>query len=85
MPRVRIILSYFVLQTFSNHGGGVFSHDAQNQHKFGLALVCDELDPTIMKPRNDDEELENIYVTFLTIGFLKNTLIASADDGYVFK
>lgn len=36
-----------------------------------------------MKPKNSDEELENIYVTFLTIGFLKNTLIASGDDGFV--
>jgi len=30
-------------------GGGVFSHDLQNQGRFGLALVCDELDPTTDK------------------------------------
>ena len=64
-------------------GGGVFSHDSNNQGKFGLALVCDEVDPTIIKPKNSEEELENIYVTFLSIGFLKSTLIASGDDGFV--
>jgi hypothetical protein len=63
----------------------VFSHDMQNQGRFGLALVCDEIDPNIGKEVKNDEELENIYVTFLTMGFLKNTLVASGDDGFVIK
>ena len=31
----------------------------------------------------NDEELENIYVTFLAMGFLKTTIIVSGDDGFV--
>lgn len=65
-------------------GGGVFSYDTQNFNKFGLALVCDDIDPMMIKPKNSEDELENIYVSFLTMGFLKNTLIASGDDGFVF-
>lgn len=64
-------------------GGGVFSHDLQNQGKFGLALVCEDIDPMVIKPKSSEEELENIYVTFLSMGFLKSTLIASGDDGFV--
>lgn len=45
--------------------------------------MCDEIDPTLDKNVKGDEELENIYVTFLTMGFLKNTIIASGDDGFV--
>lgn len=70
-------------RTFTNVGGGVFSHEIQNQGRFGLALVCDEIDPTLGKTMKNDEELENIYVTFLSIGFLKTTIVASGDDGFV--
>ncbi len=31
----------------------------------------------------NDEELENIYVTFLAMGFLKTTIVVSGDDGFV--
>ena len=48
-----------------------------------MALVCDDIDPNVIKPQKTEEDLENIYVTFLSLGFLKNTLIASGDDGYV--
>lgn len=37
----------------------------------------------VIKPKSSEEELENIYVTFLSLGFLKSTLIASGDDGFV--
>jgi hypothetical protein len=46
-------------------------------------LVCDEIDPNLGKQVKTDEELENIYVTFLTMGWLKTTLVASGDDGFV--
>lgn len=55
----------------------------QNQGRFGLALVCDEIDPTMDKQVKTDEELENVYVTFLSMGWLKKTLVASGDDGFV--
>ena len=72
-----------MFQTFTNVGGGVFSHDIQNQGRFGLTLVCDEVDPNLGKQTKNDEELENIYVTFLSMGFLKQTIVASGDDGFV--
>lgn len=31
-----------------------------------------------------DEELENIFVTFLCCGFINDTLITSGDDGYLY-
>jgi len=52
-------------------GGGVFSHDIANKGRFGLALVSDDIDPNMDKHMKSDEELENIYVTFLAMGFLK--------------
>lgn len=52
-------------------------------NRFGLALLCDDIDPMALKPKNAEDDLEIIYVTFLSMGFLKSTLIASGDDGYV--
>jgi len=34
-------------------------------------LVSDEIDPNMDKHMKAEEELENIYVTFLAMGFLK--------------
>ena len=48
-----------------------------------MALVCEEIDPSLGKNVKNEEELENIYVSFLSMGFLKNTIIASGDDGFV--
>jgi hypothetical protein len=48
-----------------------------------LALVCDEIDPNMDKHLKNEEELENIYVTYLAMGFLKQTIVASGDDGFV--
>jgi len=31
-----------------------------------------------------DEELENIFVTFLSLGFIQDTLITAGDDGYLY-
>lgn len=64
-------------------GGGVFSHDIANKGRFGLALVSDDIDPNMDKHMKSDEELENIYVTFLAMGFLKTTIVVSGDDGFV--
>ena len=55
-----------VPKAFSNLGGGVFSHAGKNHGKFGLGLVCEDIEPTddeknIMK----HEDLETVYVTFL--------------------
>ena len=61
----------------------MFSYDNAHMNRFGLALVCDDIDPMAVKNKNSEDDLEIIYVTFLTMGFLKNTLIASGDDGYV--
>lgn len=66
-------------------GGGVFSHDIANKGRFGLALVSDDIDPNMDKHMKSDEELENIYVTFLAMGFLKSTIVVSGDDGFVRK
>ena len=32
----------------------------------------------------DDDDLETIYVTFLSICFIRETLISSGDDGYLY-
>ena len=48
-----------------------------------MALVCDEIDPNMDKHLKNEEELENIYVTYLAMGFLKQTIVASGDDGFV--
>lgn len=61
----------------------MYSHDIQNQGRFGLNLICDEIDPNLGKHTKNDEELENIYVTYLTMGFLNSVLVASGDDGFV--
>ncbi len=61
----------------------MFSYDNAHMNRFGLALVCDDIDPMAVKNKNSEDDLEIIYVTFLTMGFLKTTLIASGDDGYV--
>jgi len=65
-------------------GGGVFSHDIANKGRFGLALVSDDIDPNMDKHMKSDEELENIYVTFLAMGFLKSTIVVSGDDGFLY-
>jgi len=31
-----------------------------------------------------DDELENIFVTFLCVGFINDTLITTGDDGYLY-
>lgn len=33
---------------------------------------------------NFDDELENIYVTFLCVGYMNDTLITCGDDGYLY-
>lgn len=37
-----------------------------------------------MKTQETDTELDNIYVTFLCICFIRDTLITSGDDGYLY-
>ena len=31
-----------------------------------------------------DDELENIFVTFLCLGFINDTLITTGDDGFIY-
>jgi len=37
-----------------------------------------------MKPADDNTDLDNLYVTFLCICFLRETLITSGDDGFLY-
>jgi WD40 repeat protein len=37
-----------------------------------------------MKAENEDSELDNIYVSFLCICFLRDTLITAGDDGFLY-
>lgn len=53
-------------KAFSNLGGGVYSHNAKQHGKFGLGLVCDDIEPTSEELNAiKKEDLETIYVTFL--------------------
>jgi WD40 repeat protein len=38
----------------------------------------------LTKPTDKDTELDNIFVTFMCICFLRETLITSGDDGYLY-
>lgn len=82
-------------KAFLNAGSGVYSHDKSNTGKFGLNLVCQdaEMINTVLKNQQKqkmsklnslDEELENIFVTFLCCGFINDTLITAGDDGYLY-
>lgn len=80
-------------KAFSNIGGAVYSHKKENTGKFGLALVCSEsemekIEKEKIKKRAGmkqvDEELENIYVTFLCAVNISDTLITSGDDGFLY-
>lgn len=84
-------------KAFSNIGQNVFSHEKSQQGKFGLNLVCEdaEMINTVLKNKQAaeakkvqvnaiDEELENIFVTFLCLGFINDTLITAGDDGYLY-
>jgi len=55
-----------VPKAFSNLGGGVYSHVNRQQGKFGLALVCEDIEPTEEeKMAIKNEDVESVYVTFL--------------------
>jgi len=79
-------------KTFSGLTGSsshVYASNKENIGKFGLNLVCQESDLTPgealkKKKVKEKEEVENIYVTFLCIGFLNDTLITTGDDGYIY-
>ena len=50
-----------------------------------MALVTDQYAQHAMaQQRVADDDLENIYVSFLTICFIKDTLISCGDDGYLY-
>lgn len=49
-----------------------------------MALVCEDVDPFAYKNQHSEDELENIFVSFLSMAFLKNTLVASGDDGFLY-
>ena len=68
-----------------NKGKEVFSHDKQLNGKFGMKLVSDE--KNIAKydlPTNKDEDLVNIFVTFLVVHYIRETLISAGDDGHLY-
>mmetsp|Transcript_27298 Transcript_27298/g.41524 ORF Transcript_27298/g.41524 Transcript_27298/m.41524 type:complete len:94 (-) Transcript_27298:180-461(-) len=78
-------------KSFANVGGKIYSHNKNPLGKFGLCLVSSEakIDEfgragSRSKMNAIDEELENIYVTFLCCDFLEDTLISSGDDGYMY-
>lgn len=58
-----------VPKAFTNIGTGVFTINPANQGKFGLSLVSDKFYGNIEEKdkKNRDKDLENIYVTFLSI------------------
>jgi WD40 repeat protein len=50
-----------------------------------MSLVTDEYHQQMfMQKANEDSELDNIYVSFLCICFLRETLITSGDDGFLY-
>jgi hypothetical protein len=50
-----------------------------------MALVTDEYHQQLyMKPVSEDSDLDNIFVSFLCICFLRDTLITSGDDGFLY-
>jgi hypothetical protein len=82
-------------RAFVNSGLGVLSHNKNNNGKFGLNLVCQdtEMINTVLKNQKNEkkkklesleEELENIYVTFLCCGYIGDALITSGDDGFLY-
>lgn len=83
-------------KAFTNVGGAanVFTNNKDNTGKFGLNLVCNESEMinAVLKNQRKQEggmnnfydELENIYVTFLCIGFMNDTLITTGDDGFIY-
>lgn len=64
-------------------GKGAYSHIPKNKGKYGLSIVSQDgkqEEDNFMK--NDD--VENVYCTFLNCCFIGNTLITSGDDGYLY-
>ena len=57
-----------IVKAINNVGAGKVSVNANaNMVKYGLALVCDELQQDQLgKQRMVDDELENVFVTFLS-------------------
>ena len=50
-----------------------------------MALVTDEIQQQqLAKQKMQDDDLENIYVTFLAICFIRDTLISCGDDGFLY-
>lgn len=50
-----------------------------------MALVVDELHQEVYsKPKAAEDDLENIFVSFLCICFIRDTLVTSGDDGFLY-
>lgn len=72
-------------KAFRNVGAGTAVKNITNQPKFGMALVTDEYHQQLYsKPLTEDSDLDNIFVSFLCICFLRETLITSGDDGFLY-
>ena len=73
-------------KAFAAIGSTAYNHIPSNQGKFGLTLVIDEMQQQMfMKPNSKlDDDLENLYVTFLNMIFIGDTLITSGDDGFLY-
>ena len=72
----------------------VFHKNKENIGKFGLNLVSQDIDPKVNAKSEalkrlhakqmKSTDIENIFVTFLCIGFINDTLITTGDDGYIY-
>ena len=71
-------------KAFSNQGNTISAHVSRQQGKFGLGLVCEEISSNQNEAFQKDEDLDSVFVTFLCVKFLKNTLITSGDDGFLY-
>jgi hypothetical protein len=74
-------------KAFSVYNHKSFNPNPARNGKFGLSLVSNDVAQPSMKQKTSqiqEEDLVNLYVTFLNISFIGNTLITSGDDGYIY-
>jgi WD40 repeat protein len=64
-------------------GGGIVASTGKFAGKYGMAVVCDMEDQDF-QTMDDEAEPQNFYVSFLGVGYVKNTLLSCGDDGYLF-
>eukprot|EP01022_Parablepharisma_sp_SALTPOND_P016773 TRINITY_DN2537_c0_g1_i1.p1 TRINITY_DN2537_c0_g1~~TRINITY_DN2537_c0_g1_i1.p1 ORF type:complete len:1738 (+),score=108.49 TRINITY_DN2537_c0_g1_i1:2814-8027(+) len=50
--------------------------------KYGAGKVC--LPEQLVEAPGTDPDVETVYVTFMGVGFIKNTMISVGDDGFIY-